>query len=167
MATAIAPFVTLVNTAMAATALTSSLDTTMTAIQGNTSMNKPDELAGLPEDVREAFRVFERYECDYPDTNRLDLVLRDYCLRLLRENADLRSRCNVFAQSTARFRGDKERAEAELAALKRKIAEATVGTLELCYNGHEPSFIGFNKPFKRGATPELGRDYALLPVGGE
>lgn len=36
-----------------------------------------------------------------------------------------------------------EHAEAELATLKARIAEAPVGVFGLCYNGHEPGFLGF------------------------
>lgn len=125
-----------------------------------------NELEGLCESLRAAMDSLRVGHTHNPAWN----MVRDELIRLARENAGLRSRCNVFVQSTARFRGDAERAESEceklradaddyrdaiseavgrtqraeseLAALRKRIEEAPVVEWSRYFDYGESSLVG-------------------------
>jgi hypothetical protein len=91
-------------------------------------MANTDELARLPEDVREAWRNIDyatpdvRGTCIAPAA-ALETIFHDH-MRLARENAELRRTDSEVAGPLAiKLHERAERAEAELAALKRRIAD--------------------------------------------
>lgn len=144
-------------------------------------MATADEMAGLSEDVRDAIRVFEGEavctcheaytsrgmkdpQCNH-DLAEYVTVIRAELLRLARENAELSEHQATlrFLYESAASEGDAARAE--LAALKRRIAEAecqtcatsmpiTDGLVTVSWDHFVPIEL-------------LGQRVALLPVGGE
>lgn len=125
-------------------------------------MTSPDELAGLPEDVREAVEYVERWVRDDTDWQKVRAEL----LRLAREVVQSRTDVRVAREMVRPFRERAERAEAELAALKRRIAEAPTatvfGTTHLTDTGVDQAGIEYGPH----DTPlDDGQRVALLPVG--
>lgn len=93
-------------------------------------MTAKDELEGLAEDVREAIGAL--YMDGRLDLPKLDAVVAEL-IRLARENAELRESVRKANSQAERFErecylhGDRaERAESELAALRKRIADAPV-----------------------------------------
>lgn len=94
-----------------------------------------NELEKLKPEVREALE-------DIDDCMRMDIkvvpvgalgVIRAELVRLARDNEALRSKCNVIMSGSTQHLGRAERAESELAALKRRIAEAPTAVVKQFY----------------------------------
>lgn len=120
-----------------------------------------DELAGLPADVRAHVENMDARNTVNGSWN----ACRAELLRLTGENAECRANERTAIQRIAQWRESSECAEAELAALKRRIAEAehqtcatsmpiTDGLVTVSWDHFVPIEL-------------LGQRVALLPVGGE
>lgn len=83
------------------------------------------EMDGLPEEVRVAAFSLAAHLHDYQSGHWK--VIRAELLRLAREAADLRQASEHLLHAVDRNNRRAERAEAEVAELKRKIAEAETG----------------------------------------
>ena len=133
-----------------------------------------DEMAGLPEDVREHVANMDAHNTVNGSWN----AVRAELLRLARENADLHKTFDAktvhvsipsptmyaeFENYARPFKQRAERAEAELAALKRRIAEAATG---IAKRSLAPSCLVI-EGFDDDPGDYHNERVALLPVGGE
>lgn len=92
-------------------------------------------------------------------------IIRAELLRLTRERDHARQMHAERDEELQDALGRAENAEAELAALKARIAEAPVGVFGLCYNGHEPGFLGFPQAIDNLPRESmLGKRVRLLVV---
>lgn len=133
-------------------------------------MANDQDLAGLPEDVQGALLECERALNFMFAGESLDTV-RTELLWLTRENANLRSACTKTLAANVELRERAERAEAELAAMKRRISEASK-TTPMAMQTITPSGIQASVPLGNTdgcfayVPPWLaGKCIALLPVG--
>jgi hypothetical protein len=115
------------------------------------------ELAGLGEEVREALNTIDFVTPSEVVTVcaiRALRTVRAELLRLARENALAKEKCRGLYDRMENL----ERAEAELDALRKRIAEAPTGTLRM---------DGIWNLDRRIPSKLNGKRVALLPVGGE
>lgn len=135
-------------------------------------MNNPDELAGLPEDVREALSYFAAAETALEGEGHngtMYATIRAELVRLARENAELQQSLDRLHgarfsdRACAALKDRAERAEAELTALRRRIAEAP--TMRLTFGPTVLPALHDYDPNK--LTAISNKRVALLPVGDE
>ena len=120
-------------------------------------MANDQDLAGLPADVQKALHDADAW-CDNETCETF--------LRLARENADLASQVEGWKLEASRrstYRDRAERAEAELAALKRRIAEAATG---IAKRSLAPGCLVI-EGFDDDPSDFHNERVALLPVGGD
>jgi hypothetical protein len=96
-----------------------------------------DDLSTLPQPAREAVEICDRdlpFYTERPSDHWSEpsawYKVRAELLRLVAENEALRSKCNVLMSGSTRHLGRAERVEAELAALRARIAEAPVASVQ-------------------------------------
>ena len=174
-------------------------------------MANDQDMAGLPEDVREALSYLAdaetalegeghngtMYTTIRAELLRLDRECQDRMRqtlengqraeraeaelqRLTGENAELRAdarhahiRWSEFAQLSGAEQRKRIRAEAELAALKRRIAEAPTAKMARheCSGGQDAYHVALGHALDPAGNAEIaglyGQRVALLPVGGE
>jgi hypothetical protein len=126
------------------------------------------EMDGLPESMRANVRLI--YECAERGSDSVPLdaaavaEMCDELKRLASENAEMRKWLAVARDTNGPLRVRAERAESELAELKRKIAEAGKAAV------HDDANLGPSLVAYMDAT-DLGKTFALLLLplddGGE